>query len=235
MSTGIYHVSEKRREKEHRGEGSGADYKPWIYVREIKSEGTSSEPIDWTNGRTCQLLSQGEKYFWYYLRWDDKVKNIYEQYPLDLASTNEIAVKTGIEPMQKGTKRMTTDLYVEYIDGHYEAYSVKDSRSMLEDERKVELQFIEMQYWENKGIPWHIVYKEDLNVLYVQNLEVVTTFYQLSDVHDIYSYIKFLIAHKLLEVDLKTSLIDFNAVYEGNRELIDEYYNNDIGTGIVNS
>ena len=86
----IYHVTEERKMRDKRGKGTGADYKPWIYVREIKSDGTSSEPIDWTNGRTCQLLSQGEKYLWYYLRWDDSVKNIYEQYPLNLDATNSI-------------------------------------------------------------------------------------------------------------------------------------------------
>lgn len=112
----IYHVTEERKMRDKRGKGTGADYKPWIYVREIKSDGTSSEPIDWTNGRTCQLLSQGEKYLWYYLRWDDSVKNIYEQYPLNLDATNSIAFNSGIKPMLNGKKHMTTDFYVEYQD-----------------------------------------------------------------------------------------------------------------------
>lgn len=30
----IYHITEKRKIKEKRGQGVGADYKPWIYVRE---------------------------------------------------------------------------------------------------------------------------------------------------------------------------------------------------------
>ncbi len=235
MGRGIYHVTEKRKIKEKRGQGVGADYKPWIYVREVKSEGTSSEPVDWTNGRTCQLLSQGEKYFWYYLRWDDSVKNIYEQYPLDLDITTKIAINAGIKPMQNGNQHMTTDFYVEYQDGHYEAFSVKDSRKVLDDERMTELQFVEMQYWEQVGIPWHLVYKEDLNAVYVQNLEVATTFYSLSDVHDVCSYIKYMIAHKLLETDLKTKLVDYNEIYTNNMELIDEYYSKDIGTQLINS
>ena len=130
---------------------------------------------------------------------------------------------------------MTTDFYVAYQDGRYEAFSVKDSRKVLDDERMTELQFVEMQYWEQVGIPWHLVYKEDLNAVYVQNLEVVTTFYSLSDVHDICSYIKYMIAHKLLETDLKTKLVDYNEIYTNNMELIDEYYSKDIGTQLINS
>ena len=220
----MYHVSEQRKIKDKRGQGEGADYKPWIYVREVKSEGTSSEPVDWITGRTCQLLSQGEKYLWYYLRWDDTVKNIYEQYPLDLDITNNIAVNVGIKPMQNGKQHMTTDLYVEYQDGHYEAFSVKDSHSVLDDERMVELQFIEMQYWEQLGIPWHIVYKEDLDVTYVQNLEIITTFYDINDVHDVFSYIKYLIAHKYIEVELHQKLLNVNDIYADNKEFIDENY-----------
>ena len=220
----MYHVSEQRKIKDKRGQGVGADYKPWIYVREIKSEGTSSEPVDWITGRTCQLLSQGEKYLWYYLRWNDAVKNIYEQYPLDLDTTNNIAINAGIKPMQNGKQHMTTDFYVEYQDGHHEAFSVKDSRSVLDDKRMVELQFVEMQYWEQLGIPWHIVYKEDLDVIYVQNLEIVTTFYNINDVHDVFSYIKYLIAHKHIEVELHQNLLNVNDIYLDNKEFIDENY-----------
>lgn len=220
----MYRVTEKRKIQEKRGQGVGPNYKPWIYVREVKSEGTSSEPIDWTNGRTCQLLSQGEKYLWYYLRWDESVKNIYEQYPLNIDITNNIALNANIKPMQNGKKHMTTDFYVEYQDGHYEAFSVKDSRSVLDDERMVELQFVEMQYWEQLGIPWHIVYKEDLDSIYIQNLEIVTTFYNTKDVYDVFSYIKYLIAHRQIEVELHKDLINVNNVYERNKEIIDEKY-----------
>lgn len=220
----IYHVTEERKMRDKRGTGTGANYKPWIYVREIKSDGTSSEPIDWTNGRTCQLLSQGEKYLWYYLRWDDSVKNIYEQYPLDLDATNSIAFNSGIKPMLNGKKHMTTDFYVEYQDGHFEAFSIKDSRQTFENERNIELQFVEMQYWEQMGIPWHLTYKEDYNPIYVQNIEIVTTFYDIASVYDVFSCIKHLIAHKIVKVDLQTKLLNLNEIYKSNKEFIDEYY-----------
>ena len=230
---GIYHVTEKRKEKEHRGQGIGVDYKPWIYVREVKSEGTSSEPVDWITGRTYQLLSQGEKYLWYYLRWNDDVLNIYEQYPLDLDKTNAIALASDIKPMQNGKQHMTTDFYVQYTDNHYEAFSVKDSPDALLDERRLELQFIEMQYWEQNGVPWHIVYKTDMNSIYVQNIELVTTFYNPMDVYDIQSYVKYLIAHKVLKTDLKHMIINPVQLYLDNKEQINEELSRDESNNII--
>ena len=220
----MYHVTEQRKIKEGRGTGTGANYKPWIYVRELKSNGTSSEPIDWTNGRTCQLLSQGEKYLWYYLRWNDSVKNIYEQYPMNLDATNSIALNSGIKPMFNGRRHMTSDFYVEYQDGHFEVFSIKDSRRVLEDERTVELQFVEMQYWEQLGIPWHLTYKEDFNQIYVQNIEIVTSFYDIHSVYDVLSCVKHLIAHKIIVVPMYDKLLDICDIYKNNKELIDEYY-----------
>lgn len=220
----MYHVTEQRKIKEGRGTGTGANYKPWIYVRELKSNGTSSEPIDWTNGRTCQLLSQGEKYLWYYLRWNDSVKNIYEQYPMNLDATNSIALNSGIKPMFNGRRHMTSDFYVEYQDGHFEVFSIKESRRVLEDERTVELQFVEMQYWEQLGIPWHLTYKEDFNQIYVQNIEIVTSFYDIHSVYDVLSCVKHLIAHKIIVVPMYDKLLDICDIYKNNKELIDEYY-----------
>ena len=80
--------------EEGRGKGSGASYKPWIQTREISSCGTCSNPKDWKTGRTVELLSQGEAYFWHMLRWDDNILDIREQYPLDLELTNEIGYST---------------------------------------------------------------------------------------------------------------------------------------------
>ena len=64
--------SQKGKFKEHRGTGTGADYKPWIQTGEFGSRGTAANPIDWKTGRQIHLLSQGEVIAWYLLRWDDK-------------------------------------------------------------------------------------------------------------------------------------------------------------------
>ena len=42
--------SQKGKFKEHRGTGTGADYKPWIQTGEFGSRGTAANPIDWKTG-----------------------------------------------------------------------------------------------------------------------------------------------------------------------------------------
>lgn len=66
-------MSQKGKERERRGTGAGANYKPWIQTGEFGSKGTVSNPIDWKTGRQVQLLSQGEVIAWYLLRWDDDI------------------------------------------------------------------------------------------------------------------------------------------------------------------
>ena len=97
-------------------------------------------------------------------------------------------------------------------------------QTVLEDERTVELQFVEMQYWEQLGIPWHLTYKEDFNQIYVQNIEIVTSFYDIHSVYDVLSCVKHLIAHKIIVVPMYDKLLDICDIYKNNKELIDEYY-----------
>lgn len=51
-------VSLKTKINEKRGTGTCADYKPYIYVSESKSDGTASIITDWKHGRAIQCLSQ---------------------------------------------------------------------------------------------------------------------------------------------------------------------------------
>lgn len=53
-------VSLKTKINEKRGTGTCADYKPYIYVSESKSDGTASIITDWKHGRAIQCLSQSE-------------------------------------------------------------------------------------------------------------------------------------------------------------------------------
>jgi hypothetical protein len=72
-------ITEKRKMLENRGKGHGKDYKPYIRASEINSLGTTSNVVDWKIGRAMELLSQGELYWFYILRWDDNVSEIREQ------------------------------------------------------------------------------------------------------------------------------------------------------------
>lgn len=200
--------SEKTKEKEHRGEGEGASYIPWIKAAEFNSQGTASNIVDWKHGRTIELLSQGEKWLYLILRWNDKVIDIREQYPLDIDETNRIADDLGIKRVDNGLIHMTTDLLVTLNDGSLRAYSVKPNRESMKG-RTCEKLAIEKAYWEARSIKWRNVFKEDLNRIYAKNIEDVVRFYNIPDDPDPVNRIKHLIARKEIIVDIESAPLDY--------------------------
>lgn len=202
-------VSEQTKLDQHRGEGHGKDYKPWIRVNEFNSLGTTSNPVDWKNGRTMQLLSQGEMYAYYINRWDESVIDIREQFPLDLEDTLRIADSEHLKHPKNRESRMTSDLLLDYADGSQKVLSIKYDRSALENDRTAVKLWIEKKYWEEKGVPFEIQYTAEMNLILVTNIRMVTEFYKGEDVFDSVSYLKYLIANHSIEVDMEKSLIPF--------------------------
>lgn len=200
--------SEKTKLKEHRGEGTGADYIPWIKAAEFNSQGTASNIVDWKHGRTIELLSQGEKWLYLILRWNDKVVDIREQYPLDIDDTNRIADELGVRRADNGLIHMTTDLLVTLDDGTYRAYSVKPDEKAI-GVRTCEKLAIEKKYWEERGVQWRNVLKSNLSRTYAKNIEDVVRFYNISDDPDPANRIKHMIARKEIIVDIKSEPIDY--------------------------
>lgn len=211
-------ISEAGKIREGRGTGTGASYLPWIKIRELNSIGTATSFPDWKHGRMVELLSQAELWWYVKLRWQDDVTDIREQFPLELGLTNSIARNNGIRPAQNGLKRMTSDLLVSMVDGSEIALSVKSDRRTLKDNRRtMELQYVEYQYWESKGVTWRILFKEDLNPVEIRNILDVVTCHDITRVHDDFSFIRHLISHKQITVDME-SPIDYKAIIEGLKE-----------------
>lgn len=204
----MIYISEERKIKEGRGKGTGANYVPYVQSRDFNSLGYCSNPIDWKTGRSMEMLSIGEEATWRILRWQDDVKDIREQYPLDKAETIKIADKYGIKhPRDRyGLITMTTDLLVTKSSGEYEAYSVKDSRNILENRRAVEKLFIEKVYWVSKGIPYKLVFKTDIDAQLYRNICLVVPYYKSESVHDDASVLKHLIATKQIIVDMSAPI-----------------------------
>ena len=205
-----YKISKERKEKEKRGTGTGADYKPYIKVNEFNSLGTTCNPIDWKTGRTMHFLSQGEMYLYYLLRFKEDVVDIREQFPLELEDTLRIAKEMGYRHPKNKSTRMTSDLLVDFIDGHQEVYSVKRNARDLEDKRTREKLKIEETYWNEKGIKFQIILTESLDINTITNIRLAVEFYDINDVYDEISYIKHLIATKQIDVDLTKGLIDYS-------------------------
>lgn len=204
-------ISEISKIKEGRGKGSGPDYKPWIKIREISSLGTASTVQDYKNGREVHLLTQGELYYYYLLRWDDSVIDIREQFPLDLATTKAICDEMGYMYPNNGRTHMTTDLLVTHVDGTYAAYCVKLDRKELDNPRTLEKIEIERLYWVRRGVEFRLVYKSDLNPLVIRNIMDVVSCYNPANVQDAFGAIRYMIAHKEIEVDF-TKPIDYRAL-----------------------
>jgi hypothetical protein len=112
----------EQRIREGRGQGRGADYKPWLMIRDVPSLGLSERIRGWKSARVHHLLSQLEVNYFYTLEWSTVVTDIREQYPLlPLSETKLIAKHCGIShPTSPKTSQpivMTTDFLITVRQG----------------------------------------------------------------------------------------------------------------------
>jgi len=177
----------KRFLKEGRGSGELCNYKPWLTIYDVPSEGRAHRPKGWKTQREHQLLSDIELGYFYYLEWSDKVIDIREQFPLNLEDTLKIATTKNIpHPIENSTQTeivMTTDFLITSRIGNeivYSARSIKPSNK-IEDPRVLEKQEIERQYWEDKNIQWLLIDELVLNKQFVKNIDYVHEYYNLTD------------------------------------------------------
>jgi hypothetical protein len=157
----------ERRVQDGRGQGEGAEYKPWLYVTDVPSYGTSAIETSWKNGRGCHLLSQVERNYFLLLEWADAVVDIREQYPLlPLASTLRIAKSLGFShpPQNREPEVMTTDfmLTVRCGDDLIPVARTVKRKVDLKTSRLFEKLEIERRYWEERAVDWGIVTDADL-------------------------------------------------------------------------
>lgn len=193
-----------------------------MHESKIKANKSSSTGVaciipDYKTGRAVHLLSQGEKYYWYLLRWQDDVETIEEQYELDLKITQEICEELNIRhPRVKGQlKPFTSDLVVTKTDGSKEVYSVKNNRKMLDKDRTVEKLYVEKMYWNKLGIKFKLVFKDDVDMVVVNNIIDVTSAYKKENIFSIHDLIRHKIANKKLMVDLTKPIKYEEFIIEG--------------------
>ena len=225
-------VSDETKKKEHRGEGTGAEYRPWIRAQEFNSnQGGATVIIDPYNKRDVHLLSVGETMAWYILRYDQSVTAIREQFPLDIEITKKICEKYGIDHPRKNSPKghqetvMTSDLLVDFKDGSEKVYSVKYDSSYLSNVSISKNLFIEKTYWNQKGIQFIIITREDLEPMqtYVANLRNAFYIADIDQIHDLYSFIQYKITHHMIEVDLMDKLLDLDQLIYKTPALKDEF------------
>lgn len=225
-------ISDDRKKAEHRGEGVLENYRPWIRAQEFNAnQGTSYIVTDPYTHRSVHLLSTGEMMAWYILRYDKNIKDIREQFPLDIETTERICEEKRLKHPSVNTSTgyhnsvMTSDFLVDFKDGSEKVYSVKYSDHYLKDKIAVNNLVIEKCYWNMKGIPFIIITREQLEPMnfYIANLKQAFLFSRPEDVYDIYSYIKYMITTHQFETDLKSSILDYDALISNDYILLEHY------------
>lgn len=212
-------ISEISKFRQGRGTGRGKDYKPWIYIYELNSIGTAESVPDWKTGRMIQCLSQGEVWVFHYLRFNENIEDIREQFPLlPINETAEIAEEKGTKGALKNNIVMTLDFLVTRTDGTEFGISVKDSEKSYK-KRDRELFEIQKEYWKRRGVKLYLVFKDKLNINVKLNIEDAVTAYSDDRVFpgDNFSLARHLVATRKIHVDM-TEKINYENLIENLEE-----------------
>lgn len=160
------------------GIGQGPEYKPWLRIQDVKSNGVRSLIYGRKTHREHHMMSLIESELFYLAEFSNNVIDIREQFPLlPLAYTQKIAKLLGVEhPRHPKTKEpiiMTTDqlLTIDSSEGiKYHAISVKpegDSGNL----RVLEKIDIERVCWELLGVKFSYFTGNELTRFQSGNIE----------------------------------------------------------------
>lgn len=206
-----------RRIRKGRGVGRGADYKPWLDVKDVPSLGQASRIKGWKVKRVHHFFSSIEVDYFYGLEWSPVVTDIREQYPLlPISETLEIAAECDIRhprnPLSKQPIVMTTDFLItvrQSLGVSEVARTVKHSQE-LQGQRVLEKFEIERRYWEKRNISWGIVTEREIPFYLAKNIKWLHPFRHsqalpLSE-HEI-RHISTLLTQKVLQENASLSFI----------------------------
>lgn len=159
--------------KSGRGSGRGSEYKPWLTVRDLPSEGRSHRIFGYKSQRTHHLLSDLELATFLLLEWHSEVVEIREQYPLEREITSRLADDIGIShPAISGVKQyMSSDFLVNTTDLERPKFVLQAKYAdALNDPRTIEKLEIERRYWVEKDVPWQIVTEKEIPSVVFKNI-----------------------------------------------------------------
>ena len=225
--------SDKKKLLEGRCLGSGSDYVGFLKANEAKSIGTAGMIYDPIANRTVDVLSMGEKEFFYIKRFEDDVKTIQEQMLMAKPVVEKICEKYDFRVPQHV---LSTDFLITYTDGNRIAYSVKSDRRVFDPEspenrkhpkryeRLLIRQFIEKEYWKMHGIGYQIVFRDELNQTLARNAAACLAFYDPIHAMDEEAMLKCLLVRKVIRMPMDQELICFAKVVKGQEKRIREIF-----------
>lgn len=171
----IFRMAGDSMKEEVFGQPVGVKYEPFIKVKEVPGRSSrATEVVSYKISRTYHLLSDIEYNYFLYLEWSDDVTDIREQFPLNLKSTQEIALGMNVKhPADKGSDVvMTTDFVIALKNGKSLARTVKPA-SKLDDKRVLEKLSIEKEYWSKSDVDWGIVTEKEIDKVFVNNIKTI--------------------------------------------------------------
>jgi hypothetical protein len=199
----------RKREKEKRGQGRGANYKPLLFIQDVPSLGLATRIKGWHTNRIHHFLSKLEFTYFLNLEWSITIVDIREQFPLEREVTMEISKQLGIKhPIDPKTKVpivMTTDFILTIKRGHKlidMARCVKYGKD-LANQRVLEKLEIERMYHQVKKTNWGIVTENEVNATLAGNVEWIHPYREIESLHplsaDIVRRIKTVLIRKVSE------------------------------------
>ena len=167
------------------GQGRGEDYRPWLQVRDVPSQGVSSKIKGWTTGRVHEFFSQHELRYFFLLDWASVIVDIREQFPLlpldeTLAIAAQLNYSHPLHPRTKSPIIMTTDFVLTHQQstGSVEQARTVKPAEALSSQRILEKLEIERCYWRQRGVSWGIVTDREIPEVFARNVAWIHPFRQ---------------------------------------------------------
>ncbi|QSX34467.1 TnsA endonuclease N-terminal domain-containing protein [Shewanella avicenniae] len=184
------------------------NYKPWLTARNSHTYGQAQVISSVKFGRVHHFLSRGEAAAFFHFEANQNVIALYEQYPLPLNETMQIAIAlnivhpaTTLEFEQydgvKVAKTMTLDYLVQYRSGDWDAYNFKYASSLdpnFTDPRQVARtrakELIERAYCEQNNISWRQLTEHSFDEELTRNLIYLRECFERPDVIEVSDDVK---------------------------------------------
>jgi hypothetical protein len=167
--------SDKTSEKQGRGKGEGANYKPWIRTTEQKGQGRKKRSKSLKVNRIVHTFSTIETSLYELLELASNVIEIKEQYKLETQETKKICSKLKIKHPGNNTKTkiaVTFDFLITFSNGRKLAIAVKPINKILE-KRVIEIFQIQASYADIKGYDFKIYTEKDIDKAFNHNIKLI--------------------------------------------------------------
>ncbi|MFZ4288162.1 TnsA endonuclease N-terminal domain-containing protein [Variovorax sp. HJSM1_2] len=180
---GLYPPYLRGKIRRGRGVGFGQSYVPWLKIRDVPSQGTSSNVPGIIHHRPYHLLSELEAIYFFLTERKRTTVDVLEQWPiLDIDRTLELCAAAGVRHQYRGyiPQPFTIDfLIMEQSDTGVltRAASIKTAEEAADPAVRLRLS-IEYDWCSQRGIPWTLVDTSAFNKTVLSNLRFIRAWFQ---------------------------------------------------------